>query len=44
MDVGVGAGLASLLLQSQVVFTIVLSVIIFKEEIKKHQMQGIVVV
>jgi len=42
MDVGVGAGLASLLLQSQVVFTIVLSVIIFKEEIKKHQMQGIV--
>jgi len=43
MDVGVSAGLASLLLQAQVVFTIVLSVFIFKEEIKKNQFIGIVI-
>jgi len=43
MDVGVSAGLASLLLQAQVVFTIVLSVFIFKEEIKKNQFTGIVI-
>jgi len=43
MDVGVSAGLASLLLQAQVVFTIVLSVFIFKEEIKKNQLIGIVI-
>jgi len=43
MNVGVSAGLASLLLQSQVVFTIILSVLIFKEEIKKNQLLGILV-
>ena len=43
MNVGVSAGLASLLLQSQVVFTIILSVFIFKEEIKKNQFWGIIV-
>jgi len=43
MDVGVSAGLASLLLQAQVVFTIVLSVFIFKEEIKKNQLFGIII-
>ena len=43
MDMGVGAGLASLLLQAQVVFTIALSVILFKEEIKKNQFVGIVI-
>ena len=43
MDVGVSAGLASLLLQAQVVFTIVLSVILFKEEIKKNQLAGIII-
>jgi len=43
MDVGVSAGLASLLLQAQVVFTIGLSVFIFKEEIKKNQLVGIII-
>lgn len=43
MDVGVSAGLASLLLQAQVIFTIVLSVLIFKENIEKIQFVGIII-
>ncbi|WP_024955868.1 EamA family transporter [Sulfurospirillum arcachonense] len=41
MDVGISAGLASLTLQIQVVFTIVLSILIFKESISKVQILGI---
>jgi len=43
MDVGVSAGLASLLLQAQVIFTIVLSILIFKESIEKSQFVGIII-
>ena len=43
MNVGVSAGPASLLLQSQVLFTIALSVIIFKEYLLASQTIGIVI-
>lgn len=43
MDVGLTAGLASLLLQAQVIFTILLSILLFKEKIKKNQFFGIII-
>lgn len=43
MDVGVSAGLASLLLQAQVLFTILLSMFWFKETISSSQMLGIAI-
>ena len=41
MNADASAGLASLILQAQVFFTIFLSVIIFKEHISKNQLLGI---
>lgn len=43
MDVGLTAGLASLLLQAQVVLTVLLSILLFKEKLKKNQFFGIII-
>ncbi len=43
MKADASAGLASLILQAQVIFTIVLSVVILKEQIKKTQIIGIII-
>ncbi|MGY5452407.1 EamA family transporter [Agarivorans sp. MS3-6] len=43
MKVGASAGLASLLLQAQVMFTILLSYIWFKEKITVYQLLGIII-
>ncbi|MGH1540261.1 MAG: EamA family transporter [Arenicella sp.] len=43
MKAGTSAGLASLLLQAQVFFTIVLSIFLFKETINRLQLVGIII-
>ncbi|GDY24644.1 hypothetical protein AHAT_05340 [Agarivorans sp. Toyoura001] len=43
MKVGASAGLSSLLLQAQVMFTIVLSAVWFKEKVTKYQLIGILI-
>ncbi|MEH6452310.1 MAG: EamA family transporter [Psychromonas sp.] len=43
MDIGVSAGLASLLLQAQVLFTIILSFILFRETLTSNQIIGLII-
>lgn len=43
MKLGMAAGLASLILQSQAFFTVVLASVLIKEKIMKHHLQGLVI-
>ncbi|MEM8857968.1 MAG: EamA family transporter [Chloroflexota bacterium] len=43
MDLGLPTGLASLVLQAQVVFTVILGVMVFKEKIDRGQLLGIAI-
>lgn len=43
MHLGMSAGLASLILQSQIFFTVVLSVLLYKSQMRAHQLMGMMV-